>query len=63
VIYLCVLGFVSTGLIYKAFCLGLVHFSGETPSISFQKICSTNDSDRIGVKGIIGGIRGKVIRP
>jgi len=50
-IYLYMLCFVSTGLIYKAFCLGLVHFIGETLSVSFQKFCSTNGSDPMGVRG------------
>jgi len=37
VLYLYMLCFVSTGLIYKAYCLGLVHFAGKTLSVSFQK--------------------------
>ena len=39
-------------LIYKAGSLGLVHFTGETLSISFQKFCSTNGSDPMGVRGV-----------
>ena len=40
---------VSTGLIYKAYSLGLVHFTGETLSVSFQKFCSTDGSDSMGL--------------
>ena len=47
--------FVSTGLIYKAYSLSLVHFTGETLSVSFQKLCSSNGfngSDPMGVRGV-----------
>jgi len=37
--------FVSTGLTCKAGSLGLVHFTGKTLSVSFQKFCSTNGPD------------------
>jgi len=37
--------FVSTGLICKACSLGLVHFTGETLSVSFQKLCGSDGSD------------------
>jgi len=55
--------FVSTGLIYKAYSLGLVRFTGETLSVSFQKFCSTNGFDPTGVRSVTSGIRAKVLRP
>jgi len=50
-LFIYMLCFVSTGLICKACSLGLVHFTGETLSVSFQKFCSTNGPDlvRVGV--------------
>jgi len=40
--FIYMLCFVSTGIICKACSMGLVHFTGETMSVSFQKFCSTN---------------------
>ena len=37
--------FVSIGLICQACSLGLVHFTGETLSVSCQKFCSTVGPD------------------
>jgi len=48
-LFIYMLCFVSTGLICKACSLGLVHFTGETLSDSFQKFCSTNGSDPLGL--------------
>ena len=47
-VYMCSL-FVSIGLICKACSLGLVHFTGETLSVSFQKCCSTDGSNPMGL--------------
>jgi len=47
-LYIFSLCFVSTGLICKACSLDLVRFTGETLSVSFQKICSTNGSNPMG---------------
>ena len=62
-LYVYMLSFVFTGLTCKACSLGLVHFTGETLSISFQKFCSGNGSNPMGVRGVTGGIRAKVLRP
>ena len=43
------LSFVSTGLVYKAYSLGLVYFTEEILSVSFQKFCSNNGSDPMGL--------------
>jgi len=50
------LRFVFTGLIYKAYSLGLVHFTGKTLSVSFQKFCSTDGSDPVRVEVVIIGM-------
>jgi len=54
------LRFNSTGLICKALCLGLIHFTGETLSVSFQKFYSINGSYLMGVRGVT--IRIMVVR-
>ena len=48
-LFIYMLCFVSTGLICKACSLRLVHFTGEALFESFQKFCSTNSSDRLGL--------------
>jgi len=42
-LFIYMLCFVSTGLICKACSLGLVHFTREILSVSFQKFRSTDD--------------------
>jgi len=60
-LFIYMLCFVSTGLICKACSLGLVHFTGEILSISFQKFYSSNGPDLLRVVVVTGGIRGKVL--
>ena len=62
-LFIYMLHFVSTGLICKACSLGLVHFTGETLSVSLQKFCSTDGPDLMRVGDVTGGIRAKVLRP
>jgi len=50
-LYIFPLCFVSTGLICKACSLAIVHFTGKTLSVSFQKFCSTDDPDLTRVGG------------
>ena len=47
--------FVPTGLICKTCSQGLVHFTGETLSVSFQKFCSSDDPDltRLGASQVV----------
>jgi len=52
VIYIYMLCFASTGLICKACSLGLVHFTWETLSVSFQKFCSVNGPDPLRVRAL-----------
>ena len=49
-LFIYTLCFVSTGLICKACSLDLVHFIGETLSVSFQKFCSSDDPNPYEVK-------------
>ena len=51
-IYLYVLCFVSTGLIYKAFWLGLVLFLRGNSVLFFLEICSTNGPSPVEVRGV-----------
>ena len=44
-LFICMLCFVSAGLICKACSLGLVHFIGEILSVSFHKFWSTDGPD------------------
>jgi len=62
-LYIFPLCFVSIGLICKACSLELVHFTGKTLSVSFQKFCSFDGPDLLRVVVITGGIRAKVLRP
>jgi len=43
--------------------LGLVHFTGETLSVSFQKFYSSDGPVPVRVGGATGGIRAKVLQP
>jgi len=52
-LYIFLLCFVSTGLICKACSLGLVHFTEETLSVSFQKFCSSDGPDLLWLR--VGG--------
>jgi len=52
-LYIFPLCFVSTGLLCKACSLGLVHFTGETLSVSFQKFCSSDGPDLLWLR--VGG--------
>ena len=55
--------FVSAGLIYKASLPGFSPFCKGNSVRFFSKICSSNGSDPMGVRGVAGGIRAKVLRP
>ena len=48
-LFIYMLYFVSIGLICKACSLGLVHFIGETLSVSFQNFYCANGSDPLGL--------------
>jgi len=52
-LFIYMLCFVSIGLICKACSLSLVHFTGETLSVSLQKFCGTDGPDLLRVGGVV----------